>query len=111
MTFECGYCIAIGRRRLRAVQRAGGWQQLTPETRKEAVWVWAWTGPHPASLCIARCLVMRCRRSYLYYCRYLNIYVVVKTYTAALCKFIVVTTVNIIINIPIIIEYKYMSEI
>ena len=31
--------------------------------------------------------------------------------TDALCKFIVVTTVNIIINIPIIIEYKYMSEI
>ena len=39
--------IANGRRRLRAVQRAGGWQQLTLETRKEAVWVWMWLWASP----------------------------------------------------------------
>ena len=34
----------LQRRRLRTVLRAGGWQQLTLETREEAVRVWASPG-------------------------------------------------------------------
>ena len=33
------------------MQRAGGWQQLTLETRKEAVRVWVWASPGLALHC------------------------------------------------------------
>ena len=100
-------------RRLSAVQRAVGWQQLTLETRKESVWVWA--SPGLALHCTVSGHALQEAEAIFEDHIYMIVDILrcslVKTYTAAHCKFIVVTTVNIIINIPIIIEYKYMSEI